>query len=115
MPKIIVYGASDDLVEIDNVDPESEEYREEYPALRGAQFELKAPDGERMGIWAKYSPEGVWVVAPYVLDEEDSFPNWSFSIGQGNEGQYPGNYSMYVEVEIPDGTTITRLNERPDD
>lgn len=115
MPRIIIYGASDDLVEIDNIDPDSQAYREEYPALRGAQLELKAPDEERMGIYAKYSPEGVWVVAPYVLDEDEKFPEWEFKIGQGVEGQYPSSHSMYVEVEIPEGTVITRLNERPDD
>lgn len=93
------YGASDDLVEVDGV------FREEFnlPGNNELDLVIHAPDGTPVfGVFAKYGKNGIWVVAPVMLDEDIGIPyDWAFTTFSGADsapGAYPGGYTMVLLV-----------------
>lgn len=98
MPHVTVYGASDDLVEIDGC-----EGADEFSHLSSTPWvgDLTAPNGESMRISVHY--DGCWHTAVGQAGEDTPFPTWPVTITQ-----HPNvPYSTLTTIEVPEGTTLT--------
>lgn len=106
-----IYGASDDLIETSGIPG-----CDEFPAKVNTRvpdevgrFLLRAPNGERLVIVAFY--DGVWYFAPrqYEEDIDDADPTPDWPIRMKNPGHRDPEYSIMLEIDVPHGTTLTRL------
>jgi hypothetical protein len=99
--KIRIYGASDDLIEVEGCE-NADEFNsyEKGPAVwRG---DLRAPNGEVMRAHAVF--DGCWSVALGQADEEP-MPTWPISIQQHRSI----TYSVMAEIDAPDGTVLENV------
>jgi hypothetical protein len=99
--KIRIYGASDDLIEVegDGITDEFNTYEKGYAMWRG---DLRAPNGEVMRAHAVLSNDGCWSIALGQAYEADPFPTWPVTVTR-----HPNmSYSTMVEIEAPDGTVL---------
>lgn len=102
--KIIVSGASDDLIEIDG------DISKEFPApgerIFGAERvviwrgDFIAPNGEQARVYAIY--DGCWHVSAGQVDEDVPLPHWGWTITQGDRP-----YVVDLTFYPPDGTRLT--------
>lgn len=99
---ITFYGASDDLVEVEGC-PGADEFNVYGPAIMCWRGDLVAPDGSTMRISALY--ESCWSFAVGQADEDHPLPEWPVRIAQSPEVRY----SVLLEVDAPDGTTLTNI------
>lgn len=108
MPKVLFYGSSDDLVEIEGDVPGCDE----YPLGSGdmSLFEVILPAlrtqravDERMLVMATYGFGGVWMFAWGLVDEDVPLPDWP------TRYFYEGGYTMRLEIEVPDGAEVRPL------
>jgi hypothetical protein len=102
---ITIYGAFDDLIEIEGCDG-----ADEYPTYgKGPvawRADLIAPGGqEAMRVYAIY--EECWSFAISQTMEDIPLPAWPVKISQHDSG-----YSTLVEIDAPAGTRLT--NTRPE-
>lgn len=107
---ITIYGASDDLVEVDGCEGADEFYVASVPDGQVCWHgDLVAPGGtEQLRARAIYH-EGVWSIALGQADEDVPFPSW----GNGT-GQAPGtDYSAAVTIDAPEGTRLTNVWPAP--
>jgi hypothetical protein len=100
--KIVVSGASDDLVEID-LDGKGMEFP--APPRGYGQMELWrgdfiAPNGEQARVHVFY--DGCWHVSAGQVDEEVPFPHWGWTLTQGDRA-----YVVDLTFYPPDGTRLT--------
>lgn len=104
MAKVTIYGASDDLIEIDGIEG-ADEFNEVSGHWRGV---LEAPDGEAAIVYVDYRPEGTWTVALGQFEEQLTLPAWpqSFEVDENL-----CEYSVKATIEVPDGTTIKELED----
>jgi hypothetical protein len=102
--KIRIYGASDDLIEVEGCDGADEfnSYEKGYAMWRG---DLRAPNGEVMRAHAVLSNDGCWSIALGQANEVDPFPEWPVKIRQATHC----DYSTMVEVDAPDGTVLENV------
>jgi hypothetical protein len=96
---IRIYGASDDLVEVDA------DVRDEFNLGRdGTRLRLTAPDGQSLDVVAQFCPPGDarldWTLA---VEAHDSYPSWPVRFTERPD--YEGDPA--VEVDAPEGTTVT--------
>lgn len=96
---IIIYGASDDLVEVEGA------VREEYQlGDEGTRLRLTAPDGDSLDVWAQFSARGRHVTLDWTLAVEatTTYPSWliHFHERPGYEGD------PAVTIHAPVGTTV---------
>jgi len=99
--KIRIYGASDDLIEVEGCTGADEfnSYEKGYAMWRG---DLRAPDGQVMRAHAVLSNDGCWSIALGQADEDRPFPAWPVTIAQHRSLLY----STVAEIEAPDGTEL---------
>lgn len=96
---IVIYGASDDLVEVRG--PVCEEYQ---LARGGTRLRLTSPDGQSLDVLVDFGggPAGAtldWTIGVYAVD---AYPHWPIRFGErpGYEGD------PAVTIEAPVGTTV---------
>ncbi len=97
MKTLKIYGASDDLVEMDGIAGADEFncYKDESLL---ATFVLKA-DNERLRIHAIY--DGSWCFALGQVEEDDPMPPWPVR-------RTWSGYSEHVEIDVPDHARVDR-------
>lgn len=103
MSEITIYGASDDLVEVEGA------VREEYTLdMEGTRLRLTAPDGESLDVWAKFGAFGSHYTLDWVLTVEaaTSYPSWPIRFHErpGYEGD------PAVTIDAPAGTTVSEVH-----
>lgn len=107
--KIRIYGASDDLIEVEGCEGADEfnSYEDGPVMWRG---DLRAPDGEAVRAHAVF--DGCWSIALGQRDEYDPFPTWPITVAR-----HPNmTYSTMVEIDAPDGTVLENVwPKRSDD
>lgn len=104
---ITIYGASDDLVEVEGCEGADEFYV--HGGVSGDTVcwhgDLVAPGGtEQMRVSAFYGETGTWHFALGQTDESVPFPEWGNGISQHESG-----YSALVTIDAPDGTRLTNV------
>ncbi len=113
MGDLMFYGASDDLIEfmgpaiVDGKHVDHEEFT--LPSGDEALLLLIFEDLS-MGVHISYRAvtNGIWSLAPVVLDEGRVLP-WRVSIVDGASlgMRYPGDYTMVLTVhDVPEGVTV---------
>lgn len=95
--KIRIYGASDDLIEVEGCEGADEfnSYERGPVMWRG---DLHAPDGDAMRAYALY--DGCWSIALGQVDEGKPLPDWDIEILQ------IGRYSSMAQIDAPEGTKL---------
>lgn len=103
---ITIYGASDDLIEVEGCDGADEfnSYERGPVMWRG---DLIAPDGDAMRVHALY--DGCWSVAVGQVDEDKPLPDWDIDVFQ------EGHYSTGVKIDAPQGTRLANVWPSEDD
>ncbi|MBT8161040.1 MULTISPECIES: hypothetical protein [Arthrobacter] len=93
---IIIYGASDDLIEVEGA------ISEEFDCSGKWEGVLESPDGWRLGVTAKFT--GEWEIA-VVASGEGWYPDWpiQFTERPDREGD------PAVKIWAPEGTTLTEV------
>lgn len=97
--RIQIYGASDDLVEIEQYYQNKETWSEEYGAYYSGTEEgmwdklpinkvinLSQGSTRRLRIYCSYI--GCWCFAVSKIEEEDPWPNWRIFIRQREDCEY---------------------------
>lgn len=104
MAKVTIYGASDDLIEVEGIDG-ADEFNDTSGHWRGL---LEAPNGEAAIVYVDYRPDGTWTVALGVFEEGILLPAWpqSFEVNPAN-----CEYSVTATIEVPDGTRISEIED----
>lgn len=96
--QIIIYGASDDCIEIDGA------VRDEFNVYdEPVTLELKSPSGEIMKVTLEYGPDRWKITLPQI---SENYGDWSFTFGDHPDA---GDGSA-VFIDAPAGTTV-RLEE----
>ncbi len=99
MEKVTIFGASDDLIEIDGI-LGADEFSKPRGAWTGI---LEAPNGETALVYVDYRRGGTWTVALGQYEEDYALPEWP----QHYETDFDlSTYSVKATIEVPDGTTI---------
>lgn len=94
MADLTIYGASDDLVEIEGV-AGADEYNAEDVRLL-----VTCPDGRAAEVHVAYVSGGVWAITYQPSDEDVEAP----------EGRIDCNgYTARLTLDVPDGTKVHRL------
>ena len=107
--KIRIYGASDDLVEVEGC-PGADEFNSYESTIVMWRGDLRAPDGSFMRVHALY--DGCWSFAPGMVGEDHPFPAWPFMITphQGFEDStFKVPYTVLLEIDAPDGTELVNV------
>lgn len=107
MPEVVIYGASDDLIEVEGCKGADEFTAPEDGHLwRG---DLVAPDGASLRVHTWY--DGVWHVAAGQVDEDMPLPGWPVRFANGDH-RVP-SYSTGLLIDAPDGTRLTNVGAWP--
>lgn len=105
MATITIYGASDDLVEIEIQGEEGRGRFEADAYDRGKTMILTIPDGTGMRVYAEYSPTdlggGVWMIGIAQLGEDQPIPDWPIRYLTAENG-----YSPTLVIETPKDVTV---------
>lgn len=109
---ITIYGASDDLVEVEGC-----EGADEFYAGSGDrwQADLIAPGGTvamRVHCWLDI--DGCWQVGVGQVTEDAQLPAWPLSITQATamNPDSPG-YSALLTIDAPEGTRLENVSPQP--
>lgn len=104
MATVVIYGASDDLVEVEG----SIEGADEYSAYGEWVGKLEAPNGTALIVRAEFSPAGSEVEWLLSVENTRSHPGWAIKFGDR-----PGREDdPALIIEVPEGT---RLVVAPED
>lgn len=109
--KITIYGASDDLVEVEGCEGADEFYV--YGDGRW-QGDLAPPgEVEQMRVHCWYSDDGCWQVGVGQVIEDHQLPAWPVTITQA-PAMNPANpgYSALLSIDAPEGTRL--VNVKPE-
>jgi len=120
---IVIYGASDDLVEVDGaVGASPEEYNVYGTGKLMWRADFIAPDPaegrffDGLRVYAVY--DGCWHFSVGQVDEDIKLPAWPVRIQQGDqdygEGKAGSPYSTVLLIDAPEGTRIVNLWPAPD-
>ena len=111
---ITIYGANDDLVEVEGCigADEFNVYGEGKLMWRG---DFVAPDETKIRVHAVY--DGCWHFAIGQVDEDIPIPAWPLSFAQGGltpdalAGKAPPypRYSVVLQIDAPEGTRIRNV------
>lgn len=102
--KIRIYGASDDLIEVegDGITDEFNSYEKGHAMWRG---DLRAPDGDVLRAHAVFSDDGCWSIALGQAYEATPLPTWPVTIARHPQM----SYSTMVEIDAPQGTVLENV------
>lgn len=90
-----LYGDSDDTVIVEH----HAGYLEEFDAYSGAELIIRSGDDALM-IVASFTEHGVWALAPTMLSEAHTLPDWDIVVDAGHDN------SPALTVHAPEGATI---------
>ena len=92
---ITIYGASDDLVEVEG------DIRDEFDCLKGWAGRLIAPDGDSLIIRAEYLGRGEtdWLLS---IENTGTYPAWPIRFGERPDRQ--GDPALIIDA--PAGTVL---------
>lgn len=95
-------GHSDDCFEIDGA------VREECSE---GVFRIAGPDGVGVNLVATYgqSNAGMWMLGFQVAEDDDPWPQWPMTWRAARNG-----YSPELVIQLPIGSTITRVFPKPE-
>lgn len=98
MTKVLIYGASDDLVEVEG----DIEGADEFNVYGPWEGRLVGPDGEALIVRAEYGKRGV--EAEWLLSVENTatYPAWPVTFGERPDCE--GDPA--ITVDVPDGTRL---------
>lgn len=101
MPELIIYGASDDLVEFEGA------ISEEFNTYDRWEGRLHSPNGEALTIRAEFGAKGLYK-AEWTLTVENTgtWPAWPIRFGERPDRE--GDPALIIDV--PDGTTVEEVN-----
>jgi len=101
---ITIYGASDDLVEVDGCKGADEFCTDNWSA------DLVAPDDSQMSLWCWYTLGGTWAVGIAQTDEDHPLPAWPITITQA-PAMNPDNpgYSVLLHIDAPEDVRLTNI------
>lgn len=105
---IEIYGASDDLIEVEGCEGADEFYADGKGRW---QADLVGPGGtEQMRVRAEYDPDGsgCWVISLSQTAEGVPFPAWGNGVGQSEN-----DYSTLIRIDAPEGTRLTNVIPEP--
>ena len=105
MATIAIYGASDDLIEVEGDIDGADEYN--LGSTETWTGVLEAPDGETALVYVTYQKNGCWTVAFGQYDIDYKLPAWQQEYSVYDDGR-PNRekYSVQLTLTVPDGTTI---------
>jgi len=97
MSTITIYGASDDLVEVEG------EFSEEFSAYQGWRGRVIAPSGQLLVVTAEYSKEGEdhWTLG---VETANTWPAWSIQFAEAPQEGTPA-----IIIEVPAGTVVEEI------
>ena len=101
MSTLTIYGASDDLVEVDG------EFREEFSVRSsGWRGEVVAPDGDSLIITAEFCKEGAEADWTLGIENGETWPSWPirFTDRPDREGD------PAIIIDVPAGTIVKEIN-----
>lgn len=102
--KISIYGASDDLVEVQGCEGADEfDTYNTNPSPVAWRGDLRAPDGQAMRVEALY--DDVWRLAFGQVDEDTPLPEWPLTLRQHPEIPY----SVLAVIDAPEGTALINV------
>lgn len=103
MKKLVFYGASDDLLELDG------DMQGEFDAYTGKAVKVSSIDGEMLVV-AIYAPSSVhasvWSIGIAPADEGQPIPEWPMQYGIAVNG-----YSPALTIICPDDIVVTEVKE----
>ena len=105
MRTVTIYGASDDLIEIEGSTlPEPDEFS---PAPKDpGVVKIEDTEGGRLLVFVQYAANGLspcWMIGLSQVDEDDPLPAWPMRWSIAERG-----YSLSLEIDLPDGSIITK-------
>lgn len=100
MSELTIYGASDDLVELEGA------ISEEFDAYGPWSGTLTSPDGEQLTIRAEYGRAGAPAEWTLSIENTDTYPTWPIRFGERPDRE--GDPAIIID--IPAGTTIKENN-----
>lgn len=105
---ITVYGASDDLVEVDGCEGADEfnVYGDHW------QGDLMLSVAEQMRVHCWYDDDGCWQVGVGQVIEDVQLPAWPVTITQKAGHSGPG-YSALLTIDAPEGTKLVNIKPAP--
>lgn len=106
---ITIYGASDDLVEVDGCEGADEFYVQAVPDFKVCWYgDLVAPGAdEQMRVSAFIGDDGCWHIAIGQPLESVPIPSWPVVFRQGTHIET--EYSVVLDIEAPEGTRLTNV------
>lgn len=106
MAVLTVYGASDDLVEIEGV-----KGADEFTVPGSGSWEgvITAPDGATARLYVDFRSNGCWTVALGLWEEDYNLPDWPVKISLNAKAC---RYSTYAEITVPDGSKVKEIKNR---
>lgn len=97
MSTLTIYGASDDLVEVEG------EFHEEFSAYTGWKGEVVAPNGDSLGVSAVFGEgDADWTLSVY---NTGTWPAWPLRFGDRPDRD--GDPALTLEV--PAGTIVREV------
>ncbi|MGI6878801.1 hypothetical protein [Microbacterium sp. gxy059] len=99
MSKLTIYGASDDLVEIEG------EFREEFSAYNGWRGRVTAPDGDALIITAEYGKprgEAEWTLG---VENAGTWPSWPIYFSERPDR----DDDPAIVIDVPAGTIVEEV------
>jgi hypothetical protein len=101
---ITIYGASDDLVEVEGCEGADEFCTDSW------QADLVLDAANQMRVWCWYDIDGCWQVGVGQTDESVQFPAWPITITQA-PAMNPANpgYSVLLSIDAPEDTKLVNI------
>lgn len=100
---ITIYGASDDLVEVDGCEG-ADEFDIGVDGTRW-QGDLVGLDvSDQMRVWCWYDKDGTWQVGVGQTTELVTMASWPVAITQHQDG-----YSAMLSIDAPEGTRLVNV------
>jgi hypothetical protein len=98
MAEITIYGASDDLVEVEGY------IRDEFEAYKPWKGTLIAPNGDRLIIRAEFSKAGAEADWTLSIENTGTYPSWPIKFGERPDRE--GDPAIIIDV--PEGTIFKK-------
>ena len=99
MSMLTIYGASDDLVEVEG------EFREEFSAYNGWRGRVVAPDGDALIVTAEYSKPGADAEWTLGVENSGTWPDWEIHFGERPDRE--GDPA--IRILVPVGTVVEEV------
>lgn len=111
---IEIYGASDDLVEVEGCEGADEFAVDDEDRWQG---DLIGPGGadQQMRVHCWYDNDGCWQVGVGQVIEDVQLPAWPIAITQA-PARTPGlpGYSALLSIDAPEGTRLANVKPKPE-